>query len=94
MLGPAANIRLLTPSEIVTLPVLLFLAKLTVIAVPGGNTLPKVIATTGFKEFTVVLFVPFATVPAGESTPTELAGLTPPEVEITLPDVGTAGAVI
>ena len=88
LFGPALKISVVTPSVIVTLPALLFLAKLIVIGVPAGNTSPKVITTTRFALLTVVLLVAFAGVPAAKIGPTELFGLAPPVVAITFPVVG------
>ena len=82
------------PSTILTAPVVLFLATLTVIDVPAGTTCAKVNVTVLFVALIVVEFAVFAAVPAANIAPVELFGLTPPTVAIAFPAVGTEGAVI
>ena len=86
---PVLNVWELIPSEILTLPVFVFLAILIVMTVPGGNSWPKVRVKSGLVALIVEQLAVFAAAPAKEIAPIELFGLTPPVAAITPPVVGT-----
>ena len=85
---PELKINVETPSEILTLPLLLFLAILTVIMDPAGKTFANRSITNELALFIVEQFAVLATEAAGDIGPTALAEFNPPVETITFAGVG------
>ncbi|ESU18419.1 hypothetical protein FCR2A7T_29800 [Flavobacterium cauense R2A-7] len=93
-LGPALNVVLAVPSEIVTTPAFVSLAILTIIDVPAGTVCCNVIVKVVLVPSTEAQLAADAAAPNAEIAPVAFAGTLPPIAERPFPTTGAPDVAI